>query len=110
VNDTTIATGDDSETPDRSETVENNAERRVFEALPDAGSEEAAAIAAAIGTYLRREELAAASEDIDRGWEEPGRQWAFAGRMRGVGGRSVRVPEDCPTDPWTAAGRTDRMR
>ncbi|PSP75567.1 acc operon protein [Halobacteriales archaeon QS_3_64_16] len=77
--------------------------------MPSAESEEAAAIAAAIGTYLRAEELAA-GEDIDRGWEEPGRRWAFAGRIEGLGTRSVRVPSDAPTDPWTAAGRTDRMR
>jgi len=106
VNESTTAT----EGPNSAERVEDSVEKQVLDALPSAESEEAAAIAAAIGTYLRREELAAASEDIDRGWEEPGRQWAFAGRMRGVGGRSVRVPEDCPTDPWTAAGRTDRMR
>ena len=91
-------------------TVESSVEKRVLDALPNAEGEEAAAIAAAIGTYLRAEELAATGEDADRGWSEPGRQWAFAGRMRGLGGRSVRVPDDCPTDPWTAAGRTDRVR
>ena len=91
-------------------TVESSVEKRVLDALPNAEGEEAAAIAAAIGTYLRAEELAATGEDTDRGWSEPGRQWAFAGRMRRLGGRSVRVPDDCPTDPWTAAGRTDRVR
>lgn len=78
---------------------------------PSAGSDEAAAIAAAIGSYLRAEERAAAAEgDDDQGWTEEGRRWAFAGRMRGREGRIVRVPAEAPTDPWAAAGRVDRMR
>ena len=93
----------------------NSVERRVLDALGSVDGEEAAAIAAAIASYLRAEEHAAATAsaadgETDPGWSEAGRRWAFAGRVRGLGGRTVRVPEDAPTDPWAAVGRTDRMR
>jgi hypothetical protein len=91
VNESTTASGDGSETPSEPGAIEGSVEERVLESLPNAESEEAAAIAAAIGTYLRGEELAAASERTDRGWDEPGRRWAFAGRMRGLGGRTDRM-------------------
>lgn len=98
---------------DDTDTAANAGKRRVIEPTPDANGAEAAAIAAAIGSYLRDEERAAAADgdgDIDPGWAEEGRRWAFAGRVGSVGGRIVRVPDDAPTDPWAAAGRVDRIR
>ena len=75
----------------------------------DAGDEEAAAIAAAVGAHLRDVERAAtaAAADADPSWQ--GKRWAFAGRIEASQGRSVRVPENAPTDAWSAAGRTDRF-
>jgi len=74
----------------------------------NADDEEAAAIAAAIGTHLRDREAAAAAADDDRsGWR--GTRWGFAGRMESVRGRRVRAPATAPSDPWTAAGRLDRF-
>lgn len=87
----------------------NSVERRVLDALGSADDEEAAAIAAAIASHLRAEEHAAAESEGEHGWTEAGRRWTFAGRMRGLDGRIVRVPDDAPTDPWSAADRTDRM-
>ncbi|RQH00411.1 hypothetical protein [Natrarchaeobius oligotrophus] len=79
--------------------------------LPDdADDEEAAAIAAAIGAHLHDHALAAAAAaaaDDEERWED--RRWAFGGRMRAQKQRHVRVPRDAPSDPWTAAGRTDRF-
>jgi len=77
----------------------------------DAGDAEAAAIAAAVAAHLRDGELAAAAAatdgDADDGWA--GERWAFAGRVDRLTGRSVRLPEGAPTDPWAAAGRADRF-
>ena len=75
----------------------------------DADDAEAAAIAAAVAAHLRDGELAAAAAaaDDDEGWE--GNRWSFAGRIDRLRGRSVRVPTNAPTDPWTAAGRADRL-
>jgi len=96
---------------DDTDTAANAGKRRVIEATPDANGAEAAAIAAAVGSYLRDEERAAAADgDTDSGWAEEGQRWAFAGRVGSVGGRMVRVPDDAPTDPWAAAGRVDRIR
>lgn len=77
--------------------------------LPDDASDaEAAAIAAAIGAHLRDRELAAVrGESEEETWQ--GKQWAFAGKLDGCGGSTRRVPLDAPTDPWTAAGRSDRL-
>ena len=77
--------------------------------IPETASgEEAAAIAAAIGTYLADERAAAEAESGgDRSWQ--GRRWAFAGRLDALTGRAARVPEGAPTDPWDAAGRADRF-
>ncbi|ELY58109.1 hypothetical protein C491_09949 [Natronococcus amylolyticus DSM 10524] len=78
--------------------------------LPDdADSEEAAAIVAAIGAHLHDQALAAAAAaaDEEETWQD--RRWAFAGRVRAQQQRTVRVPLDAPTDPWSAAGRTDRF-
>ena len=77
--------------------------------LPEhAEEDEAAAIAAAISAHLTdlaRAAAAAAAEDD--GWD--GRRWAFAGRIESLTRQSVRVPDGAPTDPWSAAGRRDRM-
>lgn len=76
--------------------------------VPESASEaEAAAIAAAIGSHLRAEEAAATAGE-EPTWE--GRRWTFAGRIAATQRRTARVPTDAPTDTWTAAGRTDRMR
>ena len=73
-----------------------------------ASGEEAAAIAAAIETYLAGERAAAeATGGRERSWE--GRRWSFAGRTALLSGRAARVPDGTPTDGWTAAGRTDRF-
>ncbi|GAB6861381.1 hypothetical protein JCM17092_14700 [Haloplanus litoreus] len=75
----------------------------------DATDEEAAAIAAAVGAHVRDSYLAAvaATASTEETWD--GDRWSFAGRIHGLQGRSVRVPETAPTDAWTAAGRTDRL-
>jgi hypothetical protein len=70
----------------------------------DADEDEAAAIVAALSTYLR--EQAAESEDAPT-WA--GKRWQFAGRVTALQQRDVRVPTEAPTDAWTASGRTDRM-
>lgn len=84
----------------------------IAEALPSASSDEAAAIAAAIGAHVRDGELAAAaaaaSTDGDEdGWN--GREWTFSGRVEVTQHRTIRVRDDAPTNEWTAAGRTERM-
>jgi len=76
----------------------------------DADDDEAAAIAAAVGAYLNdrsRAAAAAATMSDDETWTD--RKWAFAGRLDDVQGRAARVTDSTPTDPWTAAGRTDRF-
>ena len=77
----------------------------------DADEDETAAIAAAVNAYVRMQVLAAAEDDdgeAEREWTD--RRWSFAGRIGGVQRRRVRVPRYAPTDPWTASGRTRRMR
>ena len=79
-------------------------------AIPDdADSDEAAAIAAALGAHLGDEARAAA--ESGGGGEETwdGKRWAFAGRIAALRGRRVRVPQNAPTDGWAASGRTDRF-
>lgn len=93
---------------------------RVLAELDEADSDEAAAIAAALCTHLRREGTGARADDRADEWagdrggadvDEPwaGRGWWFAGRIEVTQRRSVRVPETAPDDPWTAAGRADRF-
>jgi hypothetical protein len=77
-------------------------------AIPDdADTDEAAAIAVALGSYLADRERAAASESEGPSWH--GERWRFAGRLAALGSRPVRVSLDAPTDPWSAAGRADRL-
>nr|WP_281242498.1 acc operon protein [Halobacterium jilantaiense] len=74
----------------------------------DATDEEAAAIAAAVQSHVSALAAAAeAAEDDEETWTD--RKWAFAGRVEGLGGRSVRVPDGAPTDAWSAAGRRERF-
>jgi hypothetical protein len=80
---------------------------RLAAAIPDdASSDEAAAIAASLGSYLHDRERAAAADETET-WD--GKRWAFAGKTEAIQGKRVRVPNDVPTDEWTAAGRMDRF-
>lgn len=74
---------------------------------PDASDDEAAAIAAALGTYLADRERAAADESEGPSWD--GERWRFAGRLRALGRRPVRVSSGAPTDSWSTSGRVDRL-
>jgi hypothetical protein len=77
------------------------------DAVPaDADEEEAAAIAVALSAYLAERDAEHDDDEADA-WE--GRRWAFAGRMRGLTGRAVRISTRAPTDDWTAADRADRL-
>ena len=69
-----------------------------------ASGEEAAAIAAAIETYLADER--AAETGGEPTWH--GRRWAFAGRLDALTGRAARVPTTAPTNAWSALGRAGR--
>lgn len=78
--------------------------------LDTADEAEAAAIAVAIGAHIRDRELAAAittESDSGQNWNK--RRWSFTGRVARNQRRWVRVPSETPTDPWAAAGRTDRI-
>ncbi len=77
--------------------------------VPDDATEaEAAAIAAAVSAHLARLEAeAAAAVSDEASWD--GEKWTFAGRLDAVDGHADRVPDGAPTDPWTAAGRSDRF-
>ena len=100
------------DTPDstEAETLDGIAVSDVVAALPSsATADEAAAVAAAIGAHLRDREAAAAAAagEDEATWSD--RRWSFAGRTRSLQGRAARVPENAPTDAWTASGRTDRF-
>lgn len=75
----------------------------------DADDVEAAAIAAAVAVHLhdRVVSAAAAAPGEEPSWS--GQRWTFAGRTERLCDRSVRVPDGAPTDPWAAAGRSDRL-
>ncbi|GAB3707479.1 hypothetical protein [Halorubrum pallidum] len=77
----------------------------------DADDAEAAAIAAAVAAHVRDGEAAAAVAAAERDdaddWE--GDRWSFVGRIDRLQRRRVRVSDGAPTDPWTAAGRSDRF-
>jgi|GEM_PF-248461 len=77
---------------------------------PAPAPDEAAAIAAAIAAHQHDRVAAAAAAAADEhGDEWTDRRWSFAGRLSAVRGRPARVPETAPSDPWTAAGRSDRF-
>lgn len=81
-----------------------------LEGLEAAEPAEAAAVAAAIGAHLRDRELTAAvAADADGRDDWSGKRWAYADRLVRHRDRGVRIPGDAPTDPWTAASRTDRL-
>jgi len=72
--------------------------------------DEAAAIAAVIAAHRHDRAVAAAAAATDGHVDEwIDRRWSFAGRLSAVRGRPARVPETAPSDPWTAAGRSDRF-
>lgn len=78
--------------------------------LPDdADSDEAAAIAAAIGAHLHDQAAAAAAAASEEEASWDGKRWSYAGRMEQIQARRVRVPSNAPRDAWQASGRTDRM-
>ena len=96
------------EPSEESETVEDVLEGVSLSIPETATEEEAAAIAATIGAHLRDLELAAAAAAADvETWD--GKRWSFAGRLESQQGHAGRVPLNAPTDPWSAAGRTDRF-
>jgi len=70
-----------------------------------ATSREAAAITAALDSYLREER----DSPGDSGETWDGKRFAFAGRTEALTGIPRRVPRGAPTDKWTAAGRADRF-
>ncbi len=78
--------------------------------IPETATEaEAAAIAAAVGAHLHDHALAAATAAAagEETWDD--KRWSFAGRVTAQQRQTVRVPRDAPTNPWSAAGRTDRF-
>ena len=75
----------------------------VADALPDAADDEAAAMT----DQQRAAAAAAAAAGDDPTWD--GKEWTFSKRVADTQRRHVTVPADAPTDPWSAAGRTDRM-
>ncbi len=77
--------------------------------LDAADTDEAAAVAVAIGAHLRDQAQAAAAADGDASADWTGRKWQYADRLDRDRGRGVRVPDGSPTDPWTAASRSDRL-
>ncbi|ADB60619.1 hypothetical protein Htur_1734 [Haloterrigena turkmenica DSM 5511] len=106
--DTTAASGD-AATADAVPDAEDLLSDVELDVPDDASDEETAAIAAAIGAHLHDQALAAAAAAAngEETWDD--RRWSFAGRIRSQQHRTVRVPREAPTDPWTAAGRTDRF-
>ncbi|HET7323273.1 MAG TPA: acc operon protein [Halococcus sp.] len=87
--------------------MDDSYSKQLAAAIPDdADSDEAAAIAAALGGYLTDRERAATASETET-WD--GKRWTFAGKIEAIQGRRVRVPHDVPTDGWTAAGRTERF-
>jgi len=83
----------------------------IADAVPDATTDEAAAIAVVLGAHMtdqQRTAAAAAGDDQQPSWK--GKQWQFAGRLEKTIRRGgVRIRADAPTNEWTAAGRADRL-
>jgi hypothetical protein len=78
-----------------------------FEIPESADQDEAVAIAAVVNAHLAALEAASMTASTDE-WNT--RRWRFAGRVSSLQLRNVRVPEMAPSDAWTAASRTRRMR
>ena len=96
-------TCDDESTDDEQPTVRYALDSGTLTLPATATDAEAAAIVASISSHLQQE--AAAGESAEPNWD--GKRWAFAGRMRATLRTDVRVPLNAPTDPWTAANRSD---
>ncbi|WP_254271513.1 acc operon protein [Haloarcula marina] len=97
---------------DTAATVDDALLAEVLDQLPNASASEAAAIAVAIGAHLTDRERAAAAAAVAAAADEAtwdGKEWSFSGRVDETQKRHVRVHKDAPTDPWSAAGRTDWM-
>lgn len=77
-----------------------------FKLPPDASPDTAAAIAAALGAYLQDEREADDAESEDT-WA--GNRFQFAGRFESLTGTPRRIPNNAPTDGWTALGRLERL-
>jgi hypothetical protein len=78
--------------------------------VPDSATpEEAAAITAAVGAYLDAGRNGSGGDQRDEsdGWD--GDRWRFRNRIKALQSRSVRPSRGAPTDPWRAAGRTERF-
>ena len=75
----------------------------------DATPAEAAAIAAAVGAHITDQQRAALAAANDEAVTWDGKRFKFAGRVEGLTGISKRVPQNAPTDDWTAIGRLDRF-
>jgi hypothetical protein len=99
----------DSAAADEEMTAEPAAALAGLSIPDDARDDEAAAIAAAVAAHLRDGELAAAAAASDADDDRDEDRWGFAARIDRLHRRRVRVPVDAPTDPWTAAGRSDRF-
>jgi len=105
-----MAATNDTETDGGTADATLEMEGRTMSIPQDAGPEEAAALAAAIGAHIRSQEAAAAAAASgDEGEDWTGTRWGFAGRVWRLQHRTVRVPDSAPRDAWAAAGRTTRM-
>jgi len=107
-----MSKGDGRDTPDGGTVRVPVGEGATLSLPPEATDGEAAAIVAAVGAHLTDlDRVAVAAAAVDReddgGWD--GRRWAFAGRTEALSGRTARPTDATPADPWTAAGRSDRL-
>ena len=98
---------EDGERAEATELVE-----AVAASVPEADPAETAAIVAAVRAHLADQAAAVAVDDDENGGkadEWDGRRWQYAGRIDALQQRRARVPDDAPSDPWAASGRTDRF-
>ncbi|WP_135303191.1 acc operon protein [Haloarcula amylovorans] len=97
---------------DTDETTDAELVAEIATQVPDASADEAAAIAVAIGAHLtdrQRAAAAAAAAAAESGETWDGKEWSFSERIDATQKRHLRVRKESPTDPWSAAGRTERM-
>lgn len=103
---TTTSGGDGSQSDDGSSSAsavdegEDYFETVSLSVPDDATDEEVAAIAAAIGAYLRERERSAG----EHGAKTEDR-WTLSARLMQVGRQPAGIPPDVPADRWIAAGR-----
>ncbi|MFB6297100.1 MAG: acc operon protein [Salinirussus sp.] len=93
--------------PSETETTPDDLPARI--AVPEATTAETAAIAAAVGTYLRRRRVSAEAAPATGSENERRRGWQFAGRTEAVTGRAHRRPAGAPADDWTATARLEAL-